>query len=354
MATLNSALTTLFTMAMERRASDIHVTVGRPPVLRIDGQLYTVPGEATLTPQLTEQMLLPLLSDARRAELQAKRDVDFSFGFGQIRFRVNVFHEKNALSGAFRLIPLKIWNMQELGLPPIVQKFTTESKGLVIVTGPTGHGKSTTLASIVDAILSERSANVITLEDPIEFLFEHRQGMVTQRELGADVLTFSRGLRAALREDPDVVLIGEMRDQETIEAALTVAETGHLVLSTLHTNSAAQTADRIISVFPQHQQQQVRTQLAAVLLGVMSQRLLPRINGGRVLATEVMLANSAVRTSIREGKTHQLDNVISTSNGEGMIAMDKVLANLVSKGDITFEEAMSHANDSATLKSLIY
>ena len=238
------------------------------------------------------------------------------------------------MAASFRFIPRQIRNLQDLNLPPILERFTQSTQGLVIIAGPTGHGKSTTLAALVELINESRSDHIITIEDPIEYVFEHKKSNISQREVGSDTNTFGRALRAALREDPNVILVGEMRDLETIEAALTIAETGHLVLTTLHTNSAAQTADRIINVFPPHQQEQIRMQLANVLIGIVSQRLLPRVAGGRIVAAEILIANNAVRTMIREGKSHQVDNIISTSAAEGMIGLDKVLAELVSKGEI--------------------
>jgi twitching motility protein PilT len=286
--------------------------------------------------------------------LRQRKEIDFSFGYQQMRFRTNVFYQKGYVSASLRLIPLSVKTIDQLGLPPILEKFTLPSQGFVIITGPTGHGKSTTLAAMIEHINSDRSEHIITIEDPIEYVFEHKKSIISQREVGSDTNSFGRALRSALREDPNVVLVGEMRDLETIEAALTLAETGHLVFTTLHTNSASQTADRIIDIFPPHQQQQVRMQLANVLLGVVSQRLLPRISGGRVLACEIMLANSAVRNTIREGKTHQLPNIIQTSASEGMISLDKVLAELVSKGEITIDDALAWSLDPKAFKMMVY
>lgn len=286
--------------------------------------------------------------------LRQRKEIDFSFGFQQTRFRSNVFYQKGYLSTSLRLISLKVKTIEELGLPPILEKFTLVSQGLVIITGPTGHGKSTTLAAVIEHMNQNRSDHIITIEDPIEYVFEHKKSIISQREVSSDTNSFSRALRSALRQDPDVILVGEMRDLETIDAALTLAETGHLVFTTLHTNSASQTADRIIDVFPPHQQQQIRMQLANVLLGVVSQRLMPRISGGRVLACEIMMANSAVRNTIREGKTHQLPNIIQTSASEGMISLDKVLAELVSKGEITIDDALAWSLDPKAFKMMVY
>lgn len=354
MQTLHPRLINLLNASIEHNASDIHCVVGKEPLLRVDGKLVVVAGESVLTPEATEEMIKPVISEEQVKRLKEQKDLDFSFGYGTVRYRANIYFEKGTVSLELRLIPMKIRRADELGLPPIVSRFINQGQGFVIVTGPTGHGKSTTLAALIDQMLGERFVNVLTLEDPIEYIFSHKKGSVSQRELGTDCTTFARGLRAALREDPDVVLIGEMRDLETIEAALTVAETGHLVFATLHANSAAQTADRIISIFPPHQQPQIRQQLAATLLGVVSQRLIPKIGGGRVLAAEVLLATSAVRSVIREGKTHQLDNIIATSASEGMISLDKVLAQLVTRGEITIDDALTYATDAKTFKLMVY
>jgi twitching motility protein PilT len=344
----------LLNMAIEKGASDLHITVGLPPMIRVDGKLFPLANEGVITPELAQRLVLSIMTSEQAERLQQRRELDFSFGYQKTRFRTNVFYQKGNVSAALRLIPVAIKSLEELGIPPILERFTEPSQGFVIITGPTGHGKSTTLAALIQLINSKRSEHIITIEDPIEYVFEHNKSMIAQREVGSDTNSFSRALRSALREDPNVILIGEMRDLETIEAALTLAETGHLVFTTLHTNSAAQTADRIIDVFPPHQQQQVRMQLANVLLGVVSQRLLPRVQGGRVLATEILIANSAVRNTIREGKTHQLPNIIQTSASEGMISLDKVLAELVSRGEITIDTALSWAIDQKAFKLMVY
>lgn len=340
--------------AIAKDASDIHFIVGLPPTLRIDGVLKPL-DEEPLTVENNEEILSKFLGEKLKTLVEeTKKELDFSFPFKDHRFRTNVYYEKGNLSASLRLLPNKTRNFEELGVPAIVEKFVNVAQGLLIVTGPTGHGKSTTLASIVDKINSTRKAHIITIEDPIEYVFEHKKSMIAQREVGHDTPSFASALRAALREDPDVVLIGEMRDLETMEAALTIAETGHLVLTTLHTNSAAQTTDRIIDVFPERQQTQVRSQLASVLLGVLSQRLLPRVSGGRILATEIMIANPAVKSIIREGKTHQLPNIIQTSASEGMIALNKVLAEFVHKGEINVDDALAWTDDPKSLNMLIY
>ena len=340
--------------AIDKKASDLHLTVGIIPMLRIDGRLVGVPGEAVLTTETNEKLVKSLMNTEQNERLAEKKEIDFSFGYKNFRFRTNVYFQKGYLSASLRLITSEIRPLADLGLPPILEKFTVPSQGFVVIAGPTGHGKSTTLAAMVDHINKQRTDHIITIEDPIEYVFEHKKSIVSQREIGSDTYSFSRALRAALREDPNVVLVGEMRDLETIEAALTVAETGHLVFTTLHTNSAAQTTDRIIDVFPPHQQQQVRMQLANVLQGVVSQRLIPKTQGGRVVACEIMMANSAVKNLIREGKTHQLNNIIQTSASEGMIGLDKVLAELVSKGDITLDDALTWSLDPKTFKAMVY
>ena len=349
-----SEMKSLLDMAIEKKASDLHLTVGLPPILRIDGRLTPIADKGVLTAEACEKLILSIMLPDQVERLRQRKEIDFSFGFQQTRFRSNVFYQKGYLSTSLRLISLKVKTIEELGLPPILEKFTLVSQGLVIITGPTGHGKSTTLAAVIEHINQNRSDHIITIEDPIEYVFEHKKSIVSQREVSSDTNSFSRALRSSLRQDPDVILVGEMRDLETIDAALTLAETGHLVFTTLHTNSASQTADRIIDVFPPHQQQQIRMQLANVLLGVVSQRLLPRISGGRVLACEIMMANSAVRNTIREGKTHQLPNIIQTSASEGMISLDKVLAELVSKGEITIDDALAWSLDPKAFKMMVY
>lgn len=351
---LTTQMKSLLDLAVEKNASDLHLTVGTPPILRVDGRLLPLTEQGVLTAETAERLLSSIMTPEQSERLTQRRELDFSFGYQKMRFRTNAFYQKGNIGAALRLIPVAIKTMEQLGVPPILERFAEPSQGFVIITGPTGHGKSTTLAALVEHINQTRAEHIITIEDPIEYVFEHKKSIVVQREVGSDTNSFSRALRSALREDPNVVLVGEMRDLETIEAALTLAETGHLVFTTLHTNSAAQTADRIIDVFPPHQQMQVRMQLANVLLGVVSQRLLPKVQGGRVLATEIMIANSAVRNTIREGKTHQLPNIIQTSAAEGMIALDKVLAELVSRGEITIDTALSWAIDPKAFKMMVY
>jgi len=340
--------------AIEKGASDLHVTVGVAPMLRVDGKLFPVTNTAVITAETAERLLISIMTAEQVERLHQRRELDFSFGYQKHRFRTNVFYQKGNIGAALRLIPVAIKSMEELGIPPILERFTEPSQGFVIITGPTGHGKSTTLAALIESINQKRADHIITIEDPIEYVFEHKKSVIVQREVGTDTNSFSRALRSALREDPNVILVGEMRDLETFETALTLAETGHLVFTTLHTNSAAQAADRIVDVFPPHQQTQVRNQLSNVLLGVVSQRLLPRVQGGRVLATEIMVANSAVRNTIRDGKSNQLANIIQTSASEGMIALDKVLAELVSRGEITIDIALQWALDPKAFKMMVY
>ena len=352
--TLDPTMQKLLDLAIERKASDLHLTVGVPPTIRIDGQLIPAPGEPALGEEDVTKLIQSFMTPEQLERLKIRKELDFSFGYQDTRFRTNTYFQKGNLAASLRLIPKLIKSAQELGLPPILDKFTSPSQGFFIITGPTGHGKSTTLAAMINHINQVRSEHIVTIEDPIEYVFEHDKSIISQREVGSDTNSFAYALRSALREDPNIVLIGEMRDLETIEAALTLAETGHLVFTTLHTNSAAQTADRIIDVFPPHQQQQVRMQLASVLLGVMSQRLIPRTSGGRVAACEIMVASSAVRATIREGKTHQLPNIIQTSAAEGMITLDKVLAELVSKGEISIDNALTWALDPKAFKMMVY
>jgi len=328
------------------KASDLHLQVGLPPILRIDGALQPVSGYSALDQATLEKLVFATLEEDQKQILLKDKEFDYSFSFGDLgRFRVNAFHEKGNLAAAFRLIPNRIQTIAELGMPPVVTSFADYPRGLVLVTGPTGSGKSTTLAALVDKINSEKSAHIITIEDPIEFTHKSKRSVVVQREVHYDTYSFSAALRSALREDPDVVLIGEMRDLETISAAITIAETGHLVFATLHTNSAAQSIDRIIDVFPPHQQPQVRSQLANILMAICAQRLVPAIGGGRVVAAEILVANPAVRSVIREGKTHQLDTIIQTGADQGMQTMDRTLVKLVQTGVITYDAAREYAVD---------
>ena len=339
---------------VKKRASDLHIQVGLPPMLRIDGALMPAAGTQPLDEPAVERLVFQILDEDQRQILLKDKEFDFSFAFGALgRFRVNAFHERGNLAAALRLIPNEIKSASELGMPPVVNTFADFPRGLVLVTGPTGSGKSTTLAALVDKINSERSQHIITIEDPIEFTHKSKKSVVVQREVHYDTYSFSAALRSSLRQDPDVVLIGEMRDLETISAAITIAETGHLVFATLHTNSAAQSIDRMIDVFPPHQQPQIRAQLSNILMAICSQRLVPAIGGGRVVAAEVLIANPAVRNILREGKSHQLDAVIQTGADQGMQTMDRTLVNLVQNGTITYDSAREFAVDLTEFERLM-
>lgn len=339
---------------VKKKASDLHLQVGLPPMLRVDGALAPVTGAPVLTEDSVETLIFAILDDEQKQILLKDKEFDFSFAFGDLgRFRVNAFHERGNLAAALRLIPNELLSIEQLGLPKIVDKFAGYPRGLVLVTGPTGSGKSTSLAALVDKINTERASHIVTIEDPIEFTHKSKKSVVVQREVHYDTYSFSAALRSSLRQDPDVVLIGEMRDLETIAAAITIAETGHLVFATLHTNSAAQSIDRMIDVFPPHQQPQVRAQLSNILMAICSQRLIPTIGGGRVAAAEILVATPAVRNIIREGKSHQLDAVIQTGGEFGMQSMDKTLVSLIHSGTISYEEARNYAVDIAELDRLM-
>jgi twitching motility protein PilT len=339
---------------IKKKASDLHLQVGLPPMLRIDGTLIPLNGADPLTDEAVETLIFAILDEDQKQILLKDKEFDFSFAFGDLgRFRVNAFHERGNLAAALRLITNELQTLEGLGLPAIVNKFTEYPRGLVLVTGPTGSGKSTTLAAMIHKINQERSAHIITIEDPIEYTHKSRKSVIVQREVHYDTYSFSAALRSALREDPDVVLIGEMRDLETIASAITIAETGHLVFATLHTNSAAQSIDRMIDVFPPHQQPQVRAQLSNILAAIVSQRLVPAIGGGRIASAEIMVATPAVRNIIREGKSHQLDAVIQTGGEFGMQSMDKTLVSLIHAGTITYDEARNYAVDIDELDRLM-
>lgn len=331
---------------IRNNASDLHIEVGLPPILRVEGALRQLTTYPTLTNDMVQRLVFSTLDEEQQRILIKDKEFDYSFAFGDLgRFRVNAFHEKGNMAAAFRLIPNAIPTIQELGLPGVVEGFVDNPNGLVLVTGPTGSGKTTTLAALLDKVNSERAEHIITIEDPIEFTHRSKRSVVAQREVHYDTYSFAAALRSILREDPDVVLVGEMRDLETIQAAITVAETGHLVFATLHTNSAAQSIDRMVDVFPAHQQAQIRSQLANILVGICSQRLLPALDGKRVAVAEIMVANSAVRSIIREGKTHQLDMTIQTGADQGMQTMDRELAKLVKTGVVSFDVARRCAVD---------
>lgn len=334
----------LLELTIERSASDLHLVVGYCPALRIHGELVPIAGMPALTDAEMENLISPLLNQAQKEEFKSSMELDFAVSYqAQARFRVNLFRQQGHLSGAFRLLPLAIPELENLGLPPPLGKLVTLRQGLILVTGPTGHGKSTTLAAMINKINRSRSAHIITIEDPIEYIYPKARSVVSQREMLVDTKNWSNALRAVLREDPDVVLVGEMRDPETVAATITIAETGHLVLATLHTNSAAQTVDRIIDSFPSSQQPQVRIQLAATLEAIVSQRLIPTIEPGRTLAVELLLHTPALSELIRSNKTFLIDNVIQTSGELGMVSLETSLAQLISERKIHFETAQNYS-----------
>ncbi len=345
------SLDELLAMAAERQASDIHITANLPPMLRVDGHLRPMNFDR-LQPTECQRLIYSILTDHQIGEFERKHELDFSHGIAKVgRFRVNVYMQRGSVGGAFRLIPRRIPTFDQLGLPAVVKRLASRTSGLILVTGPTGSGKSTTLAAIVDHINQTRDCHVITIEDPIECLHRHQRAMVNQRELGSDTYDWATALRSALREDPDVVMIGEMRDLETIDSALKIAETGHLVLGTLHTRNAPQSIDRIIDVFPPHQQEQIRVLLASSLEAVIAQQLLPKISGvGRTVAVEVMVVTAGIRNLIREGKTHQIYSMIETGGEDGMQTMDRAIAQLVRSGVVAENEAAARAVDHDTYR----
>lgn len=340
---------------LELRASDLHLTAGSQPMIREHGRLRPLENYPTLSPQDTREIIYSILTNDQRKRLESDWQIDLAYSIpGRARFRVNAFFQRASIAAAFRLIPIDMPSLGDLGVPPVLAEFGRKPRGFVLVTGPTGSGKSTTLAALIDMINDERREHILTIEDPIEFLHRHKNCIVNQRELGADAPSFALGLKAALREDPDVILVGEMRDLETISTALTAAETGHLVFATLHTQDVAQTIDRIVDVFPPAQQQQIRVQLSISLQGVCTQQLLPTADGrGRVVATEVLVPTPAVRNLIREGKTHQIYSVVQTGSNVGMQTMDAALADLVRRGRITRELAEARSSTPEELRRLL-
>jgi twitching motility protein PilT len=339
---------------VQKGATDMHITAGSPPQIRLDGRLVPM-NHPPLAPAETKQMIYGVLTDAQKQRFEEENELDLSFGLkGISRFRANIFMQRGGVAAAIRVIPIQIMTFEQLGLPPVVNELVKKPRGLILVTGPTGSGKSTTLAAMIDKVNSERHEHIVTIEDPIEYLHQHKKCVVNQREVNSDTKSFKVALKYILRQDPDVVLVGEMRDLETIEAALTIAETGHLTLATLHTNNCAQTINRIIDVFPAHQQPQVRAQLSFVMEGVMSQMLLPKISGGRVLALEIMVPNAAIRNLIREDKVHQIYSAMQTGqNKYGMQTMNQSLYELYLKKLISLEEAMGRSGIPDELQSMI-
>lgn len=341
-------------LCVQYQSSDVHINVGVQPMLRIHGRLVALPESPIVTPEMAKQLILPLMGDAQRELVEVDKELDFGYSLpsGE-RFRVNVFHEKGNMGAALRYIPAKITSIEELKLPQILSNLTSLKQGLVLVTGPTGHGKSTALAAMIDKINRERAEHIVTIEDPIEFVHKPIKSVITQRELHADTHSWAVALRSVLREDPNVVLVGEMRDYETIESALTIAETGHLVFATLHTNSAPQTVDRIVDVFPEDQQQQIRSQLSSMLEAVLSMRLIPSVDNRRIPVVEVLLGNSAVASVIRDGKTHMLTNVMQTAGEAGMRTLEMALAEAYGKKLISLETAREYAQNVEELNRLV-
>src|SRR3989344_1244592 len=341
-------------LSVARGASDIHLIVGAYPTLRIDGKLVPITSAPTPTPENIANLVFSLTTPEQKELILTNKELDFSFALGEVvRFRVNAYYQKGYVSAALRIVPIKIPTLEEIHVPKVFANFTKLMQGLILVTGPTGHGKSTSIAAMLNVINHERPCHIVTVEDPIEFVYPEAKALISQREMHLDTHSWEISLRSALRQDPDVVLIGEMRDYETIEAAMTIAETGHLVFTTLHTNSAAQTLDRIVGVFPEHQQDQIKMQLSNVLEAVISQRLIPAIDKGRYPATEVLIASGAVRNVIREGKTHLIDNIIQTSAAVGMTTLESALADLVKSGKVSLEAALSYSLNPDSLMRLV-
>lgn len=354
MSDFKKKLDDLLAIAVKEKASDLHLSVTRPPILRIDGTLVPLVKHKDLTPSETMGLVKVMMSEEEFALFLEKKEIDFSYDFqGKSRFRVNVFFQLGSISCALRQIPSKIPDFEELNLPEEIANFSEAHQGLVLITGPSSHGKSTTLAALINKINHERAVHIITIEDPIEYIFDDDRAVIEQREVLKDTHSFSAALRATFRQDPDVIMVGEMRDPETIATAITAAETGHLVFATLHTNSAAQTIHRIVDSFAPLQQQQVRAQLSGSLLGVVSQRLLPRIKGGMIPAAEIMISNPAVANLIRENKIHELPLVIETSAGKGMISLNRSLANLIKRREVSLESALNYSLSPTELEALI-
>lgn len=345
----------LLCRAVEAKASDLHITVGIPPMVRVNGALRALPDCERILPERSQQLLAEIVRPEQLAAFSERGEIDFSFAIpGQSRFRVNAFHQRGSVAIVVRVVAEKVPTLEELGHPEVLKMLARKPRGLVLVTGPTGSGKSTTLAAMIHLINQERSCHIITLEDPIEYLHRHQCSIVNQREVNIDTRSFGQALRAALREDPDVILVGEMRDPETIATAITAAETGHLVFATLHTSDAAQTIDRIIDSFPPHQQTQVRMQLSMTLQGILSQQLLPRSDGsGRIAALEILIATPAIRNMVREGKSHQIASAIQTGGKLQMQSMDMALRDLYRSGQVSYDEILNRANDAETLLRLV-
>jgi len=341
-------------ITIKEQASDLHFSVGHPPILRISGTLIPLVKEKRLLPEDSENLAFGLMTEAPKERFLREKEIDFSYNFeGKARFRVNIFFQSGYISSALRLIPTKIKTIEELNLPPVLHEFTKANQGFVLVCGPSSQGKSTTLAALIDEINQTRTDHIVTIEDPIEYVFEDDKSIIDQREVSQDTLSFARALRSTFRQDPDVIMVGEMRDPETIATAITAAETGHLVFATLHTNSASQTIHRIVDSFPPEQQQQIRAQLSGSLLGVISQRLIPRLKGGLIPACEVMISTPAIQNLIRENKIHEIPMVIDTSLEIGMISLNRSLADLVKRKEISLENALNYSLSPTELKMLV-
>jgi twitching motility protein PilT len=350
----NSQLRDLLDFTIQEKASDLHISVGHPPVLRITGRLIPLTKFKTITPEDSQGLAFELMTDEQRERFLQKKEIDFSYSFeGKARFRVNIFFESGNISSALRLIPAKIPTVEELNLPPILHQFTKPSQGFILITGPSSHGKSTTLAALIDEINHTRADHIITIEDPIEYVFTDDRCIIDQREVYQDTLSFAQALRSTFRQDPDVIMVGEMRDLETMATAISAAETGHLVFATLHTNSASQTIHRVVDSFPPEQQNQIRAQLSGSLLGVISQRLIPRIKGGLIPACEIMINTPAVANLIRENKIHELPLIIETSFELGMISLNRSLANLVRAKEISLDNALLYSLEPNELRKLL-
>lgn len=347
-------LENLLSLMIKESASDLHIAAGRHPTIRIDGGLTPLLKEDVLTPDAAREIVMALLTHEQEERFLREKELDFSYNFrDRARFRVNIFHQRGYMGAALRLIPVKIRTFQELNLPPILGEFASRQQGFFLVVGPTGHGKSTTLAACIDYINHNRADHIITIEDPIEYLFASDRSVIDQREVGIDTVDFRRALKSMFREDVDVAMVGEMRDADTMAATVTAAETGHFILSTLHTNNAAQTIDRIIDTFPAAQQGQIRAQLASSLIGIISQRLIPRVAGGLIPAVEILIANPAVRSLIRENKVHEIDLVIETSSSQGMMSLNRSLVDLVRKGEVNMEQAMLYSLNPEELQTFV-
>lgn len=354
MADYKQKLNELLLVTAQQNASDLHLAVGRKPVLRVDGNLLPLAKEAILTSESAQGLIYALMTPEQKERFLKEKEIDFAYTFeDKARFRINVFFQRGYAAAALRLIPAQIKTIEELRLPSIIHDFTKISQGFILAVGPAGHGKSTTLAALIDEINHNQTKHIITVEDPIEYTYSQDKSIISQREVGVDSLDFTTALRSVLRQDPDVIMFGEMRDAESIATALKAAETGHLVFSTLHTNSASQTIDRIIDSFPAEQQNQIASQLAAVLAGIVSERLIPRIEGGRIPACEIMMSTPAVKNLIRERKAYQIDLVIETSSQEGMITLNHSLVNLVKAGEISLEQAELYSLNPSELRILL-